>query len=233
MNTVRTLPPRRGSFIVFEGGDGAGKGTQIEMLVTWLRGNGHDVLVTREPGATPLGARLREILLHGEENDARAETLLFAADRAQHVSQVIAPALSAGTTVVCDRYIDSSLAYQGANHVAEAELEMIARISDWAARGLVPDLTVLLDIDAAEGLARVRGRATADTMESRTLEYHQRVAQRFRDLAAAAPWRYVVVDAAADAKLQAAVIRHVVGDRLYRATFGASVEHAAQKVMVG
>jgi dTMP kinase len=188
---------RHGWFIVFEGGEGAGKSTQVELLSASLTGQGHEVLVTREPGATEVGARIRSLLLDrltGPVSLApRSEALLYAADRAEHVASVIRPALAKGSVVVSDRYIDSSLAYQGAGRTLPAE--EISWLSAWATGGLKPDLVVLLDIDPAAGLARVDGRGLADRLEIEAPDFHERVRYEFLDLAAADPRRYLVVDA--------------------------------------
>lgn len=179
-----------GLFVALEGGEGGGKSTQSALLREWLSDLGHDVLLTREPGGTPVGAQLRGIVLGLEtgELSPRTEALLYAADKAEHVDSVVLPALEAGQVVVTDRYVDSSLAYQGAGRVLEtAELERVLR---WSTRSLRPHLTVLLDVDPAVGLSRFEG---ADRIEAEPLEFHQRVRQGFLDLAAADPAHYVVV----------------------------------------
>lgn len=187
-----------GIFITLEGGDGAGKTTQAEMLERWLEGRGLEVVRTREPGGTRLGTELRRLLLHGGDEvgdvDARAEALLYAADRAQHVAKVVRPALERDAVVVQDRYIDSSLAYQGAGRVLE--VDEIRRISEWAAGGLWPHLTILLDLDSDTGMRRRRARGgTADRLESEAAEFHASVRDGFRALAKADPHRYFTVDA--------------------------------------
>ncbi|WP_053384731.1 dTMP kinase [Leucobacter celer] len=202
-----------GLFITFEGGDGAGKSTQAELLGAWLGERGHEVVRTREPGGTRLGAEVRQLLLHGGEAigdvDPRAEALLYAADRAQHVAKVVRPALERGAIVVQDRYIDSSLAYQGAGRVLD--LAEVRGISEWAAGGLWPDLTVLLDLDpdAAAARRRTRGGA-ADRLEAEAAEFHAAVRGGFLALAQEDPDRYLVLDAAqpADA-LNAAILARV------------------------
>jgi len=202
-----------GLFITFEGGDGAGKSTQAELLGAWLGERGHEVVRTREPGGTRLGAEVRQLLLHGGEAigdvDPRAEALLYAADRAQHVAKVVRPALERGAIVVQDRYIDSSLAYQGAGRVLD--LAEVRGISEWAAGGLWPDLTVLLDLDpdAAAARRRTRGGA-ADRLEAEAAEFHAAVRGGFLELAQEDPDRYLVLDAAqpADA-LNAAILARV------------------------
>lgn len=188
----------KGLFVVFEGGEGAGKTTQLRLLEEWLSGTGTPVLRTREPGGTEIGERIRTLLLeHGQgEVDARTEALLFAASRAAHVTQKIAPALEAGTVVLCDRYIDSSLAYQGAGRglgVAE-----VAEINAWANQGLQPDVTVLLDLDPTLSAQRRAGRdggAAGDRIESADIAFHAALRQAFLDRAAGAPERYLVLDA--------------------------------------
>ncbi|MDO5629611.1 MAG: dTMP kinase [Mobilicoccus sp.] len=179
-------------FIAFEGGDGAGKSTQVAALAEHLRAGGFEVVTTREPGGTPLGARIREMLLHADEVSPRAEALLFAADRAHHVDTLIRPALARGAIVLTDRYVDSSLAYQGAGRALA--VDDVAHLSTWATSGLVPDLTVLLDIDSTEGRTRRSGR-TEDRMETEAAAFHDRVRAHFRALAAAEPDRYLVLDA--------------------------------------
>lgn len=187
-----------GIFITLEGGDGAGKTTQAEMLGGWLEERGHEVVRTREPGGTRLGIEVRRLLLHGGDEvgevDARAEALLYAADRAQHIAKVVRPALDRGAVVVQDRYIDSSLAYQGAGRVLAAE--DVRGISEWATGGLWPQLTVLLDVDPEVGVERRSGRGgAADRLESEAAEFHAAVRAGFLALAAAEPDRYLVLDA--------------------------------------
>ncbi|WNI24039.1 dTMP kinase [Streptomyces sp. ITFR-16] len=199
-------PAGTGFFLALEGGDGAGKSTQVEALAEWIRAKGHEVAVTREPGATPVGKRLRSILLDvssaGLSN--RAEALLYAADRAEHVDSVVRPALERGAIVISDRYIDSSVAYQGAGRdLAPTE---IARISRWATSGLVPHLTVLLDVDPET--ARERFTEAPDRLESEPPEFHARVRSGFLTLAAADPTRYLVVDAGQDPESITTVVRH-------------------------
>ncbi|MFC4591503.1 dTMP kinase [Sphaerisporangium corydalis] len=181
-----------GMFIAFEGGEGSGKTTQSRLVAIWLRDQGFDVVQTREPGSTKVGMRLRAILLDSAHQglSSRAETLLYAADRAEHVEKVIRPALDRGAMVTCDRYVDSSLAYQGAGR--ELLPQDVAKVNSWATGGLVPDLTVLIDVPPAVGLARLG--SPADRIESEPLEFHERVRREFRALAAADPDRYLIVD---------------------------------------
>lgn len=180
-----------GRFISFEGGDGAGKSTQQRLLGEWLTGLGHEVLLTREPGGTDLGQVVREALLHGAEVDPRTEALLYAADRAHHVRTVVRPALARGAVVVTDRYLDSSVAYQGV--ARDLPPDEIRDLSLWATAGLLPDLTVLLDVDPAVGAARRAG--SPDRIEREPGAFHTRVRTGFLDLAAAEPHRFVVLDA--------------------------------------
>ncbi|MEV4391061.1 dTMP kinase [Nonomuraea sp. NPDC049607] len=181
-----------GLFMAFEGGEGSGKTTQSRLIAIWLRDQGYDVVQTREPGSTKIGMRLRAILLDAAERglSARSEALLYAADRAEHVEKVIRPALYRGSLVISDRYVDSSLAYQGAGRALDPE--DVSKINAWATGGLVPHLTVLIDTPPEVGLTRLGG--AADRIESEPLEFHQRVRREFRALAAADPDRYLVVD---------------------------------------
>ncbi|NDZ78730.1 dTMP kinase [Streptomyces sp. SID10853] len=199
-------PAATGFFLAFEGGDGAGKSTQVEALAEWIRAKGHEVVVTREPGATPVGKRLRSILLDvasaGLSN--RAEALLYAADRAEHIDSVVLPALERGAIVISDRYIDSSVAYQGAGR--ELAPTEISRINRWATGGLVPHLTVLLDVSPEA--ARERFTEAPDRLESEPAEFHQRVRSGFLTLAAADPGRYLVVDGAQEPDAITTVVRH-------------------------
>lgn len=194
-------------FIAFEGGDGAGKTTQIEMLRARLVGDGHDVVVTREPGGTDLGTSIREVVLHGDAIAARAEALLFAADRAHHVATVVRPALRRGAVVLQDRYIDSSVAYQGAGR--ELDPAEIKRLSLWATEDLLPDLTVLLDVTPQDGRAR-RG-AIHDRLESEQDDFHSRVREHYLQLAAQDSARYLIVDAALPREEIAAIVAERVG----------------------
>jgi dTMP kinase len=203
----------RGVFVVFEGGEGAGKSTQAVKLAAWLRVRGVESVVTREPGATEVGARIRGLLLDrgtlpaGSGIAPRAEALLYAADRAHHVSTVVRPALGRGAVVISDRYVDSSLAYQGAGRTLP--VDEVGWLSNWATGGLRPDLVVLLDVNPRVGLARVSTRgAGTDRLESESLEFHDRVRYAFLDLAAEDPQRYLVLDAGADPEEIAARVRH-------------------------
>ncbi|MGI5436870.1 dTMP kinase [Streptomyces shenzhenensis] len=199
-------PAVNGFFIALEGGDGSGKSTQAEALAEWIRAKGHEVVLTREPGATPVGKRLRSILLDVSSAGLshRAEALLYAADRAEHVDTVVRPALERGAVVISDRYIDSSVAYQGAGR--DLSPTEIARINRWATNGLVPHLTVLLDVSPE--IARERFTEAPDRLESEPAEFHARVRAGFLTLAAADPGRYLVVDAGQEPEAVTTVIRH-------------------------
>ncbi|WP_237735774.1 dTMP kinase [Streptomyces sp. AA1529] len=202
----RQTPAGSGFFLVLEGGDGAGKTTQVDALADWIRAKGHEVVVTKEPGSTPVGKRLRSILLDISSAGLshRAEALLYAADRAEHVDTVVRPALERGAVVISDRYVDSSVAYQGAGRdLSPAE---IARINRWATDGLVPHLTVLLDV--APETARERFTEAPDRLESEPVEFHQRVRSGFLTLAAADPARYLVVDAGQEPENVTTAVRH-------------------------
>jgi dTMP kinase len=184
-----------GLFITLEGGDGSGKSTQAELLTHWLEREGKTVLRSREPGGTDVGTEIREIVLHHRGEIApRAEALLYAADRAQHIATKVRPALARGEIVIQDRYLDSSVAYQGAGRVLGAG--EVRDLSLWAAEGLLPDLTILLDLD--ETVAR--GRLDADNkrfdrLEAERNEFHSRVREAFLELALAEPDRFLVLDA--------------------------------------
>jgi dTMP kinase len=183
----------RGLLIAFEGGEGAGKSTQARLLAIWLREQGYDVIATQEPGATKVGMRLRALLLDTAHTgmSPRAETLMYAADRAEHVDSLIRPALGRGAVVVTDRYVDSSLAYQGRGR--NLPIAEIAGLNQWATGGLRPDLTILLDLPPMAGL--VRRAPSADRLEAEPTEFHQRVREGFLALARAEPHRYLVLDA--------------------------------------
>jgi dTMP kinase len=204
---VKGQPSYPGLFVVFEGGEGAGKSTQVRRLAAVLTAEGYDVVVTREPGATDVGARIRALLLDPATTlSARAEALLYAADRAQHVAEVLRPALARGAVVISDRYVDSSLAYQGAGR--ELDADEVADLSRWATDGLKPQLTVLLDIDPTAGLERATG--DPDRIEQESLGFHQAVRQGFLDLAAAEPPRYLVLSATGTAdEVHEAVVARV------------------------
>ena len=193
----------RGLLISFEGGDGVGKSTQLTLLAEWLRARGHDVVTTREPGGTPLGVKLRDVVMHGDHVSPHAEALLYAADRAHHVETVIRPALAANAVVLTDRYLDSSVAYQGNGRDLGAD--EVERLNLWAVDGLLPDLTVLLDLDPGVGLSRLTG--DPDRLESAGAEFHARARQAFLDRAASGDPRWLVVNGADDVEAIQAQIR--------------------------
>jgi dTMP kinase len=192
-----------GLFVSFEGGDGVGKSTQVSLLGHHLAALGREVVVTREPGGTPLGLELRQAILHGEDLDPRTEALLYAADRAHHVATLVRPALERGAVVLTDRYLDSSVAYQGTGRGLGAD--EVERLSLWAARGLLPHVTVLLDLDPAVGLARLTG--DPDRLESAGADFHRRTREAFLARAAQDPGRWLVLDAAQPAEVVAAQVR--------------------------
>jgi dTMP kinase len=196
-----------GVFVCFEGGEGAGKSTQSRELRRWLEAEGYAVRLTFEPGDTEVGRKLRQIVLDpatGELSD-RTETLLYAADKAEHVHTVVRPALDRGEVVITDRYVDSTLAYQGAGRPLEvAEVEHVAR---WATHDLRPHLTVVLDLEPSHGLGRFEAR---DRIEGESVEFHQRVREAYHRLAGESPDHYLVLDA----RLPVAVIAAAVAERL-------------------
>ena len=200
----------RGVFITFEGGDGSGKSTQIQSVREWFESRGREVIVTREPGGTELGTEIRRLVQNGPEDvDARTEALLYAADRAYHVATVIGPALERGAVVLGDRYIDSSLAYQGA--ARSLGVDEIASLSAWATQGLYPSLTFLLDLPPEVG-ARRRTDAP-DRMERESMDFHERVRHQYLRLADAEPDRIVVIDAVGTVDEVFSEIRGVLVER--------------------
>lgn len=204
----RTTWPGRwtdtGLFVCFEGGEGSGKSTQSRLLREHLEQRGREVVLTFEPGDTPVGAELRRIVLSPETGTLsdRTEVLLYAADKAEHVDTVVLPALERGAVVVTDRYVDSTLAYQGAGRTLP--VTDVAHVARWATGDLRPHLTVVLDLEPSAGLGRFEGR---DRIEGESLEFHQRVRQAFLDMAAEDPEHYLVLDARAAVEEIAAAIR--------------------------
>lgn len=187
-----------GLFITLEGGDGTGKSTQAALLGEWFTEQGREVVFTREPGGTDLGLELREIVLHSRGDiTARSEALLYAADRAHNVATIVRPALARGAVVIQDRYLDSSAAYQGAGRVLDPD--EVRHLSMWATENLVPDLTVVLDLDPTVGRERLEAaNKRFDRLESEALEFHVRVRDAYLSMATAEPERFVVVDATLD-----------------------------------
>lgn len=202
-----------GVFVVLEGGDSVGKSTQVRMLTDHLGARGVAHLVTRQPGGTTLGGELRRLVLSHESGDVnhRAEALIYAADKAQHVTEVIRPALGRGEVVVSDRYVDSMIAYQGAGRALD--VEEVAKIAWWAVDGLRPDLTVLLDADPAVAVETLEVK---DRLEAAGMELHRRARQHFLDLAAAEPDRYLVLHARDSREDIAAAIADAVDGLLQR-----------------
>lgn len=193
-----------GAFVVFEGGDGVGKTTQVELCCQWLADQGYEVVRTFEPGDTPVGAAVRQIVLDPAtgEMSPRAEALLYAADKAQHLFAVVRPALARGAVVVCDRYVDSMLAYQGAGRVLDsAEVEQVAR---WATENLRPHLTVLLDTEPGQAVA---AKTDPDRLEAAGEVFHEAVRRSFLELAQQEPEHYLVLDARGSREAIAAQVR--------------------------
>lgn len=196
-----------GLFITFEGGDACGKTTQLPLVEQWLSERGVPLVRTREPGGTPLGQQLRNLVMHGPDDvDPRCEALLYAADRAYHVATVVRPALLAGKVVLQDRYFDSSVAYQGAARSLGAQ--EITDLNLWASGGLTPDVTVLLDLDPQVALSRHAGQL--DRLEAEPLAFHQRVREQYLELARQSPQRFRVVDASGSVAQVQAAIRQVL-----------------------
>jgi len=209
-------------FITLEGPDGSGKSTQARLLAEWLRDQGYEVVLTREPGGTDIGDQIR-VVLHDQRNTAmgaQTEILLYSASRAQHVSQFIRPALAAGKIVVSDRYADSTLAYQG--YGRGLDLGTLRAITGFATGGLTPDLTLYLDITAQEGLQRRQsGGDEWNRLDAEALEFHQRVRAGYLELVEQEPERWVVIDAARSVEEVQAEIRAQVQARLNQAKRGA------------
>jgi dTMP kinase len=213
---VSAASPGRGRFITLEGPEGSGKTTAARHLAEWLRGRGIATLLTKEPGGTPLGEEIRRIVLHmrgmSDDLDPRADALLYAAARAQHVARVIQPALERGEWVVCARYLDSSLAYQGAGYGNDPD--ELRRLQAFATFGLRPDLTLLLDLPVEVGLERTRRRAEWNRFEdTEEVAFFERVRAAYLGLAAEDPDRFEIVDGSGSVEEADAAIRAVVGRR--------------------
>jgi dTMP kinase len=193
-------------FVTFEGLDGSGKTTQLELLAEHLAAGGREVVVTREPGGTPLGESIRQLVLRGDEMTAWAEAALFAAARAEHVERLIRPALARGAAVLCDRYIDSSVAYQGG--ARGLGLDVVLQLNLTATGGLLPDATFLLQLASAEAMARVV--SDHDRIEREHDDFHTRVDEAFRELARRFPERITAVDATLPPERIAEVVRERV-----------------------
>ena len=203
-----------GRFITLEGGEGAGKSSQIQVVKDYLEARGIDVVVTREPGGTPVGQEIRNLLVSGDKDkwSPLSETLLILADRAAHLERVIRPALADGKYVVCDRFFDSTRAYQGI--AGELGLEVIHNLQQPVLGTTLPDVTLLLDIDPEKGLSRAQERGGDLRFESKTLAYHQTLRQAFLDFAKQEPERMVVIDADRDIEAVSTDIITVLGERL-------------------
>lgn len=210
-------PSARGCFVTFEGGEGSGKSSQIARLTQTLREHGIDPLVTREPGGTPLAESIRALLLEsGSPPTALAEALLMEAARADLVARVIRPALEAGRVVLCDRYADSTLAYQGGGRGIDAAT--LERLNQLATGGLEPDLTILLDLEVETGIRRRESNSgTTNRLDREPLEFHRRVRERYLDLAQGHPGRWVILDGTEDPARIAPRIWDAVRGRLMRA----------------
>ncbi|SDM16214.1 dTMP kinase [Halarsenatibacter silvermanii] len=205
-----------GVFITLEGIEGSGKTTQVEKLGDYFKQKGREVKISREPGATPIGESIRDLLLNPglDSMNRRTEILLYAADRAEHQQKVIAPALEQGKIVISDRYYDSSLAYQGFGR--RIDLDMIKKINRWAVRDLKPDLTFLLDLEAEIGLSRARSLAAddlGDRLEREEISFHRRVRQGYLQLACDSD-RFVVIKADRDAEDIQKELRKKIEERL-------------------
>ena len=210
--------------ITLEGIEGSGKTTQIRAMARWLEAAGHSCLTTREPGGTAIGGQIRRVLLHPENDDLApgAELLLYVADRVQHLESVIRPALAAGQVVICDRFFDATLVYQG--YARGLDKRMIRQLHQLTCQGLTPDLTVLLDLEPEEGLSRAWQRIHADRahaqesrFEKEQLAFHRRVREGYLELARREPNRFAVIDAAGDVQCVQASIETVLASRFHGA----------------
>lgn len=200
----------KGFFVTLEGPEGGGKSTQQKMLAEALLLKGYEVVVTCEPGGDPVAQDIRKILLHTESPLAeRAELLLYLAARAQHIQQVIIPALETGKVIICDRFSDSTTAYQG--YARGLDIEQVKAINDFATKGIKPDLTLLLDVPTEIGLAR---QLEKDRMGAQSVKFHERVRQGFLEIAASEPERVVVIDATKDMEVVHQEIMQIVEARL-------------------
>lgn len=208
-------PSRRGKFITFEGGEGTGKSTQLRLLADHLRGQGRQIVTTREPGGSPGAETIRKLLVEGEPGrwDGITETLLLTAARRDHVERTIRPALERGDWVICDRFMDSTVAYQG--YATGVDLDLIHRLSTAAAGDIQPDLTIILDLPVEAGLARATQRAGGeDRFERKGIDFHRRLRDGFLAIAKSAPDRCEIVSAAEPIEVIAGRISSIVAERL-------------------
>jgi len=205
---------KKGYFIAFEGGEGSGKSTQMKTLARWLRGQRFPVLITQEPGGTPIGIRIRNLLLNPQfkKLTPRAELFLYAADRAQHMTEKVTPALKVGKVILSDRHADSTNVYQGI--CRKLGLTWTQEVNRFATAGLTPDLVFILDVPVGVGLRRARKRHQLDRMEREKLAFHNQVRKGFLKLAQKSPRRYVVIDANRSRSVIQGEIRQVVAKRL-------------------
>lgn len=200
-----------GIFISLEGPDGAGKTTQLKLLSKYLDSLNREYLITRDPGGTPLGKQIRRIILHSESVEPMAELLLYQADRAQHVSELIKPALAKGQIVLCDRYVDSTLAYQG--YGRNIDLELIHQLNEFATGGLMPELTILFDISSEAGLSRLHPSGH-DRLEREAIDFHMRVRNGYLELAKNEPKRWQVIDASRAMSAVQEDLQRIIADKL-------------------
>jgi len=200
----------KGMFISLEGSEGVGKTTSLKFINEFIESLGHKVLLTREPGGTPLAEELRNILLSDREEEVQSDTelLLMFAARCQHVNQVIKPALERGTWVICDRFVDASYAYQGGGR--ELGFKRIEQLEDWCLKGFKPDLTLLLDMSVEEGIARTKKRGKADRFETEKMAFYKRIRQAYLQRAEQDPKRMFVIDAAPEIPIVQASLKAVL-----------------------
>ena len=201
-------------FITLEGPEGSGKSSQLPLLAEFLRARGHDVICTREPGGTKIGDQIREVLVRMDnvELHPRTEILLFLSARAQLVEELVLPSLADGKIVICDRYGDSTLAYQGYGH--GLDLEKLRMMLQFATNGLKPDLTILLDVDVMVGLKRKKAKDEWNRLDAYEISFHERVREGYHQLAAQDPKRWCIVDASQSAELVQENIRQIVIDAM-------------------
>ncbi len=213
------MSTEKGKFITLEGSEGVGKTTSLNFIRDYIQSKGHKVLVTREPGGTPLAEDLRALLLTNrkEKVEADAELLLMFAARCQHVNQIIRPALDSGTWVLSDRFVDASYAYQGGGR--GIEFDRIKQIEQWALSGFTPDLTLLLDMSVEEGMARTRLRGAPDRFESEKMDFYQKIRNAYLQRAKQEPGRIHIINAAPEIEKVQSAIRLLLREQLYQSQF--------------